>query len=567
MKNSLIKRFIVLICTVLLFFPVILRAVGANAPVTFGLFSDGYDSKDSDASDLFSIVDRRRLHDQLLAGFKNCSATVDISEFNIAFTNETLTALRVFVWDEVPEAFHVSTLSAKISGSKIQALNATYTMDKASYSAEFSKCEKAAEKILSGLSSLSDPVVKALLVHDRLIVKCEYDYDRYLSDSLPLDSFRMNGCLNQERAVCDGFARAYNYLLSKLGIPCRKTNSSSNNHSWNIVTIAGKDYHVDITADDRAYDVYGRVYHECFLRSTNGIKKTINHAGSDFDTSPSDTTYDSAYWKKAISEIQYIDGKLYFIDGISGKLMRYSGGSLSSLLTVNGSWGGYYIPSYDGGMRFTCFSSLIYRENRLIYNTESAIKSCNLYGSNVKSELKPTLGSRRIIGFKANNNRLYIDTAAYDEVCGTPEGRKNHLIIMDHSFSTQEPDVPDTPDTPDTPIIPVIPETKDPYIKIVKTGSTSSFLYKSTIVFTAEAGNINVPYEIRWYINGAHVANGQIFTVENAQSSFSIECKAVNVNNKPIASSDKAEVNINDGFFARIIAFFSGLFGERIYKW
>ena len=55
------------------------------------------------------------------------------------------------------------------------------------------------------------------------------------------------------RAVCEGYARAMQWLLNKSGIPCTLVNGNDrdgNAHMWNMVTVDGENYHLDATWDD-----------------------------------------------------------------------------------------------------------------------------------------------------------------------------------------------------------------------------------------------------------------------------------------------------------------------------
>ena len=48
--------------------------------------------------------------------------------------------------------------------------------------------------------------------------------------------------------VCDGLSYAYRNLLATEGIYCRTILSEEKNHAWNIVTLDGKEYKIDLTA-------------------------------------------------------------------------------------------------------------------------------------------------------------------------------------------------------------------------------------------------------------------------------------------------------------------------------
>ena len=84
-------------------------------------------------------------------------------------------------------------------------------------------------------------------IHDRIIWNCTYDenaenprcYDAY-------------GCLMDGMAQCQGYAKAFQVLLAKVGIQALYVSGQGNggNHGWNIVRIDDYYYHVDVTWDD-----------------------------------------------------------------------------------------------------------------------------------------------------------------------------------------------------------------------------------------------------------------------------------------------------------------------------
>ena len=50
--------------------------------------------------------------------------------------------------------------------------------------------------------------------------------------------------------VCSGYARTYNYILQKLGVPVRNISYAAGDHEWNQVQINGNWYNVDVTGMD-----------------------------------------------------------------------------------------------------------------------------------------------------------------------------------------------------------------------------------------------------------------------------------------------------------------------------
>ncbi len=84
--------------------------------------------------------------------------------------------------------------------------------------------------------------------------------------------------------------------------------------------------------------------------------------------------------------------------------------------------------------------------------------------------------------------------------------------------------------------------------------------YKSTITFHADVEN-TLPEYIHWYVNEKDVGTGESYTVTKATSSFDIKARVV-IDGETIAKSETEKIKIDTGFFAKIIAFFQGLFGK-----
>lgn len=89
-------------------------------------------------------------------------------------------------------------------------------------------------------------------VHDILIDKINYD-----SNSSSDLSHGVYGALVNNLAVCDGYAKAFKYILDNLGISCveicgvgQNSSGTVENHAWNDVLINGTWYAVDVTWDD-----------------------------------------------------------------------------------------------------------------------------------------------------------------------------------------------------------------------------------------------------------------------------------------------------------------------------
>lgn len=115
--------------------------------------------------------------------------------------------------------------------------------------------EAEANAILKNAKTLASNYEKEKYVHDALLTNTEYDMGAGMNQSA------YSALVNKE-SVCAGYARAYQYLLQQLGIPCYYcTGYSGGDHAWNIVQLEDGYYNVDVTWDDTTpatYDYFNK---------------------------------------------------------------------------------------------------------------------------------------------------------------------------------------------------------------------------------------------------------------------------------------------------------------------
>lgn len=249
---------------------------------------------------------------------------LDLSKYKLPANVDLYAAICEFIWYESPELFRATGFIAELGGkneSQIVGLKCSYIYDKpADYIRDYNIAIENANKLLKGIEgndSLSD-IEKALLLHDRLALFCEYDVVNLENDTLPDKVFNIYGTLGEGLAVCMGYALAYDYLLERVGIESQYCSSNKLIHAWNIIYIDGEPYHVDVTWDDPTNDISGQVYHNNFLRSTEGIKETGHKYGvlgrTDYITTPKSTKYDKYFWQDSMTSFQLLNDKIYYID-------------------------------------------------------------------------------------------------------------------------------------------------------------------------------------------------------------------------------------------------------------
>lgn len=384
-------------------------------------------SPDTIASDLNSIVDvsalRARLLEQML---DHESKLLIYPDFRIPYEHYTL--VFNFIRYCMPEA----PLSPRRSmGSEMRTTqngeqfleSVVFPYMMGSDSAEICRADHealnaAAEELLRGVKgndALSD-VDKALLLHDRLAVWVEYDYEHSVTYTVPERSGTAYGALASHLATCQGYVLAYRYLLDQVGVESALCDSESLNHIWNIVTVNGNGYHVDVTWDDPvrtnrekeviSADTTGRLRHTNFLLSTDTLQNNPNsqpHTATDFDTRPQSTDYENAWWIGVETAIQYASGAFWYIEP-DGDLVRREGDSVSAVLTVDSVWpDGKNYAKLSGANRY------------LLYSTPNSIVEYDTKTGDSRIVFTPDLSEvgdgAAIYGFTYYENTLVCQTA------------------------------------------------------------------------------------------------------------------------------------------------------------
>ena len=339
----------------------------------------------------------------------NCEESVDTSSYQLAYTTSLKAQISDFVFNSSPEHFNVKQIgySRTVSDSPVLVgVYFIYSYSAADFSEMMDEIDAAAANLLNGVqgnTSLGD-AEKALLVHDRLALRCEYDrlYLETNGASQSETSVNMYGALVARQAVCQGYAEAYKYLLNKVGVDCEVTSTDMMisdgqlaPHAWNIVYVNGAPYHADVTWDDPTNDITGRVTHKNFLISTAKLTSDREFISTDydFDTSPARTTYDNYFWRNVNSAFTLLGQSIYYIDG-SSSLSRYA--DRQSIYNIDASW-----PVFDKpGYYYTDPMARLATDGvDLFFNTNAAVYRYSVANGTATKVYTPAGSNRSIVGF------------------------------------------------------------------------------------------------------------------------------------------------------------------------
>ncbi len=276
----------------------------------------------------------------------------------------------------------------------------------------FSQVDQKVNEILSIVSDDMTDVEKALAVHDYFVYYGKYDYENYINNTIPRESYSSAGLFMKGTGVCNAYAYGYQYIMTKLGFECYVTSSDEMNHAWNIIKIDGKYYHVDCTWDDPTPDSWGRVYHRHFLISDYEIENVRDHHGWDrTDLVCSDTSYDDEYWIRMGVRIIQIKGKTFYLT--DDKVYYLNDGTGQELAEL-GYWREWGRPNYAWN---ASFSGFFYKNGYIYYNTAYEIMRISVDTLQVESVYEADVSEGYVYDVYPNGEeiRYLIKTAPSDE--------------------------------------------------------------------------------------------------------------------------------------------------------
>lgn len=223
---------------------------------------------------------------------------------------EYQTAIEAFTYDN-PDVFYLDVTKMYINIETTQkifskkynvyinnAKDPTYLLDGFTSKSQIDQCENqiidVKNKILTQIEGKND-IEKMKYIHDYLVDTIEYD-QTFVKDNI----YNIYGALVSKKCVCEGYAKALQYLLSEAEIEniiitgtATNNDGKTENHAWNYVNINEKWYAIDTTWDDPIIIGGGKltntIRYRYFLKGSNTMDK--NHfistkftvGGQDFE--------------------------------------------------------------------------------------------------------------------------------------------------------------------------------------------------------------------------------------------------------------------------------------------
>lgn len=194
-------------------------------------------------------------------------------------------ALDAFFYDH-PELFYIDLTQFSINTKCISILSLkTYTVEitpqNQNYLQKSFKTEQELNNSINQLENIKNTIINNITsnntyeqikqVHDILVNTLEYD-----TSITNTNKHNIYGALIEKQAVCEGYAKAFKYIMDNIDVECilvsgTALNSSRNNeaHMWNYVRLNDNWYGVDVTWDDPIIigsTVKNNLRHDYFLK-------------------------------------------------------------------------------------------------------------------------------------------------------------------------------------------------------------------------------------------------------------------------------------------------------------
>ncbi|MBR5774044.1 MAG: hypothetical protein IKY44_04245, partial [Clostridia bacterium] len=214
-----------------------------------------------------------------------------ISGFSAPVTEPQIKKIVDYVYRDHPEIFwfqYGATIYYNEATLDVSRVELSYCMTPDEAKNRQEKIEAAIKPFLTSITDGMSDYEVVLHIYENIISLVDYDtigLERQkksdaVNPNVPDDLRSIYGVFVNRKAVCAGYAKAFQYLLNACGIECCYVTSAT--HAWNIVRLEGDYYHVDVTWGDgsntkKEKSQIDAIMYDCFCLTTEEITRLSEH--------------------------------------------------------------------------------------------------------------------------------------------------------------------------------------------------------------------------------------------------------------------------------------------------
>lgn len=237
------KKMIAFLLTAVMLFAVLSVSVSADSQVSVRTAASGgaYSGRNRLAKQQNGDV-LVRVYDNLVSGLSSYSNNIDIQQTNNVVNYSQLSAIMSACLSDHPEIFWFKGSYYRFgTEEKVFYIIPKYTTGGTDMENMKAAIKTAANIYLAGIDDNIPEYDRAKIIHDRIVTGVQYD-------ASTANGANIYGALVEGRALCEGYAKAYQYLLHKAGIEAEFVTGKAGgiSHAWLLVKIDGEYYYSDV---------------------------------------------------------------------------------------------------------------------------------------------------------------------------------------------------------------------------------------------------------------------------------------------------------------------------------
>ena len=295
-------------------------------------------------------------YDRIVSGIEKESASINLSSCKL--TQAAFEKVLNYYRADYPQHFWVGNeYNMKLSNHLMVSFEPQYLFTGTALANAKKDVDAAVQAALSQVSGSWSEYDRERVIHDWLCGNVSYVDGK--------NAHNLYGVFVEKKAVCEGYAKAMQYLLYQSGIQClcvtgmsAVPNSARNEaHAWNIVRISKEYYHVDVTWDDQESNLF-----HAYLNLTDEQIQEDHTMDSDNYPLPACTATANAYAVKSGCLLSRFDvstvGKAirsgqgtasFFLTGAPSDFLTWFEANMVAIAQVAGYTGGFSYSSHSLG--------------------------------------------------------------------------------------------------------------------------------------------------------------------------------------------------------------------------